>query len=129
MGKFTGRMNKLFLKTHFFVSNTEFELIRDYVKALLEEEGVSVNDFKNEFKELDRLYKNAKVEDQNRLSKKRQKMFKDNRLFYCAFLYKVAQKDCKRNFYGIWYPNTHLPGIPRLLRDAKDYFRFKKKES
>ncbi len=45
MSKLSKQVDKLFLKTHVFISAKDFLLVGDYYKALLDENNVKPEDF------------------------------------------------------------------------------------
>jgi len=129
MSKFRGRINKLFLKTHFHISNDELELIRDYLKAQVDDAGVSIDDFKNECEQLNKLFQNVTEKESSEIPEKMGKILKGNHLAHCAFLYKKTIEDCKKYPDGMWFPNSFLDNVPRLVQSAKKYFKSKKQSN
>ncbi len=55
MSKLSKRVDKLFLKTHVFITKKDLLLVGDYYKALLDENNVKPEDFQKEYDELWRL--------------------------------------------------------------------------
>lgn len=86
MSKYTGRINRIFLKTHYFVSTYDLQLLEKFYKALLDEAGVSPVDFKKECDELTRLHKKYENE-REKIYEILNEAYKQNPSIYYAFEY------------------------------------------
>jgi len=127
MNKFEGRVNRLFLKTHFHITKYELELLRDYLKAQIDHAGVSVDDYKNECDQLDKLLQNETEGDSDEIQEKMGEITKGNYLAHCTFLYKTIE-DCKQYPNGMWFPNSLSDNMPQLVQSAKEYFKSKRQD-
>ncbi len=52
MSKLSRRLDRLFLKTHVFISPKNFLLIKDHRKAILEERNVKPEGFEDDYKRI-----------------------------------------------------------------------------
>lgn len=127
MSKFRGRVNKLLLRTHYYVSNKDFEVVRDYLKELLDEKGVNENDFKEECNQLNKLYGKSGGKPEE-TKKQIQEFANANQLANIAYHYKYISKQCNELPNGLWIP-IDITWFQRLISDAKTNFARKKKKN
>jgi hypothetical protein len=121
MTKFESRINRLIMKTHNFISNEDYCLLRDYFQSRFDEEE-KPPDLDEKVKLVDELY------DQYRQSKDPQIEAKMREIVESCIAIELQRvipwtiENCSRYPRGIWLPKSYTNGVPKLVRDAKEYF-------
>jgi hypothetical protein len=127
MSKFDGRVNTLIKKTHNYVSNEDFCLLRDYFQSRYEEEE-KPEDFEMKVtrcKELEREYERTQSQD---VDKQIRELIESSTVMRLKLLIPWAIENCEQYPRGIWIARRLSFDIPKLVRDAKAYFAGKKQK-
>ncbi len=120
MSKLSSRIDRLFLKTHVFISPKNLLLIKDYRKAIFEASNAKLEDFKEDYKRIKEIA-NAKQYD------KIKEINEENPTLIDACLYLEAIELCEKNPNGYWAIKRKSRNyLPRQLQLAKEYFKYKK---
>ncbi len=118
-------MNGLIRKTHVFISNEDYCLIRDYFEARYAEEE-KPEDFEERVREFNDL--NTRVGDLE-IQKKLDEMLTVSPALRLRILIPWMKENCERFPRGTWVPESYGWGTPKLARDAKAYFARRERES
>lgn len=123
MAKYNGRLNQIFLKMHFFVSTYDLEILEEYYKAQAEENGVSLDQFKKECAEIEKLDENFPKNKSKILDKLEQA--KNNRQLFYALMYTQTKGRHKKSPNGVLIANSEKR-FKDLIKRAKEYLKTKK---
>lgn len=127
MSKLSKRVDKLFLKTHVFVSAKNLVLIRNYHKAILDKAGIKPEDFEEEHKALEKITILRKKDKSIDLSRIIEGIDVDNPEVLRAVLYREAKNYCEEFPNGKWFLNKNWKVLEQHLLTAKEYFAQEKK--
>ncbi|MEJ7861526.1 MAG: hypothetical protein WKF90_07800 [Pyrinomonadaceae bacterium] len=119
MSKLSRRLDKLFLKTHVFISAKDLLLIKDFRKVILEASNTKPEDFKEDYKRVKEI-SIAKQYD------KFEEIYKENPTLIDAYLYLEAVELCENHPNGYWAIKRLRNYLPEQLQLAKEYFKYKK---
>ncbi len=122
MSKLSKRVDKLFLKTHVFITKKDLLLIKDYYKALLDENNVKPEDFQKEYDELWRLEEECSKDTSIDFDEKQQVITKDNHLIIWGFFLQIAMKDYEMYPNGEWFLKKEVHSALIVIKEAKEYF-------
>lgn len=124
MSKFTGRMNRLFLKTHIFISHGNHCLVRDYFKAKLEE-SEKPEDFEERYKKFlelkERYLETSKEEDWEKYDE----FVKDNLPVWFNFRHLLSVEYCEKHPRGNLVKKEFGDNFMKFVSDARRYFKTK----
>ena len=125
MSKLSNRVNKLYLKTHVFVTVKDFSLIISYVKDLLEKENAKPEDFQKEYEELKKAEAEYVKDKSINFKEKITEIIKGNRLISAACIYFDIMKTMEKFPTGCWISKSQAYGELKLIQQAKEYFNKK----
>lgn len=119
MSRFTGRIRKLKLQTHTFISNRELQTLRDGLKAELDTNGVTPAEFEEEYGHLITLFDASNQRASDETVAEIRKIIERNRFAFIAFLYQHAVEMCESCPEGTWTPKGSKNYVtPLLIREA-----------
>lgn len=124
MSKYTGRMNRLFLKTHFFFSHGDHCLIRDYYKALYEE-SEKPEDFDERYEQLLELKKKHDNSKNEETWLEVKKFINENLYVWYKHRYLLTVNQCEKYPKGVLVNKKLGKGFVNLVNDARSYFKRK----
>ncbi len=122
MSKLSKRVDKLFLKTHVFITKKDLLLIKDYYKALLDENNVKLEDFQKECNELWKLEEECSKDTSIDFDEKLQVITKDNHLIVWGFFLQYTLEACKIYPNGYWVSKKESIWVLLHIEAAKEYF-------
>lgn len=124
MSKFTGRMNRLFLKTHVFISHADHCVVRDYFKARLEE-SEKPEDFDERYKKFLELKDKYLETDKEEDWEKYDEFVNTNLPVWFKFRYLMSVEYCEKCPRGSLVQKKMGENFMKLVSDARRYFRMK----
>ncbi len=92
MSRLSSRLDKLVLKTHKFFPAKDLSLIRDYLKALLDENNAKAEDFQREIDQINKVAEESRNDKSIDLRQKFEEIMKGNDVIIYAYLYQEAIK-------------------------------------
>ncbi len=127
MSKLSKRVDKLFLKTHVFVTKKDNLLMRDYYKDLLDEANVKPEDIEEDRKRLEEMMiLNRKVKSVE-LKQKIREIVQENHAVFNALQYRLALEICNIFPNGDWFIKRQGQLWQETIQRAKQYFSKKQK--
>ncbi len=127
MSRLSSRLDKLVLKTHEFFSAKDLSLIRDYFKAILDENNAKAEDFQREIDQINKVAEESRNDKSIDLRQKFEEIIKGNDVIIYAYLYQEAIKECRKYPKGVWVAKILAKSKLQNLPQAKEYFARKKK--
>ncbi len=127
MSRLSSRLGKLLLKTYKFFPAKDLSLIRDYFKALLDENNAKAEDFQREIDQINKLEEEVRNDKSIDYRQKVKEIIKGNDVIPHAYLYQEAIKECKKYPKGVWVAKILAKKKLQSLQRAKEYFARKKK--
>lgn len=121
MSKFSSRVNKLFLKTHFAISANEIKLLCDYYQSQLNKANVRPEDFSEEVEKIEELVRDKSLSRSERIQKFQ--AITKNSLVITAWQYKVNLKLFENHPNGTFVLKKTGEKILPILKEAKNYFQ------
>jgi hypothetical protein len=124
MNKLKGRVDKLFNKTHRFVSHRELCLARDYAKA--EFDAIDKpEDLEEKFEQYLALNEKFKETRSAEILARLREICKTNQAVMLKFRYQWMAKICDEYPNGLSLPNKHADHYEQTIKNGKSYFKAK----
>ncbi len=127
MSKFTGRINKLLLRTHVFISPADNSIVRDYYKARFDESEKPEN-FDERYKQLQKLEEEYIESGKEELWEEWKEFIDENPSVWFKFRYLSAVEVCKSFPRGVLLDKERGESFKRIISEARDYFITKSKK-
>lgn len=122
MRKFTGRMNRLFLKTHVFISHADHCVVRDYYKAMFEE-SEKPEDFDERYKKLVELKEKYVETSEEADWEKYDEFVNDNLPAWYKSQYLVSVTYCEDHPRGMLVNKKTGEQFMEMVSHARTYFK------
>ena len=126
MSKFNSRLNKLIIKTHDYFSRSDFELIRDYWKAQMDENSATLEKYEKICARIDGLIRSSLVSGNKELGQEAEELYRSDKNIRLVVMYQLASKNAK-NPQGVWIRKSYSNKVTKSLNNARKYFRDKRK--
>lgn len=116
------RANELHPKINVFIPNKQLIVVREYYKALLDEQEAHTEALQRIYNQIDELNKEFLQNKELDYYQELTKLSKGNDLFVRAFFYKHAEKQCKDFPDGHWIPKKMAQSWYQEFNEARAYF-------
>jgi len=128
MNKFNTRINKLFIKTHCFISYNNNCLLKDYFQAQFDEID-KPEDFEEEFNEFSELKKNCDPIKNPEIEAQLLDTLRNNPAILYKLLFQDATEINEKYPNGIWLPKSVAEPLLKTLNRARRDFKSRKTAS
>ena len=127
MNKYNSRLNKLTAKTHDYFLLSDFELLRDYWKARMEETGATWEQYEEVCARIDELIKSSLFGQKNKSTQEAKELHESDANIHLVTMHRIAESHCAESPQGSWISKSYSKGVSKCLNDAKKYFKYKRK--
>lgn len=128
MNKFNRRVTRLFIKTHVFFPRSDFEMMRDYWKAILKDNNATPEQYAEECAELFKLKELNERQPNEKYEQEKARIFGSNPQIQWAYMYNLEVGHIADNQYGFWLDKILASYVSEVVKLAKRYFKDRERD-